>query len=324
MASPPTSCTLRASCPPAERLPGRVAPAPQGLKAPVLASPLAVVCHDAGACNVILPWLAQPGLELRAFMQGPAEKLWRARHGLRPLCSSLEEALQGAAMLLSGTGWATSLEHDARRLAAARGLPSVAVIDHWVNYPDRFVREGRVQWPDEFWVTDDEALALARRSFAGATVRCQPNLYLAEQAARIAPVPPQHGDVLYVLEPMRADWGRGVAGEWQALDYFMAHRGRLDIAPDAPLRLRPHPSDPPGKYDAWLAAHAGLRVSLDRSASLDQAIAGCAWVVGCESYALVVALAAGRRVLSTLPPWAPSCRLPLAGLQHLRDTAPAT
>jgi|CXWL01.1.fsa_nt_gi hypothetical protein len=287
---------------------------------PDLPSPLAVVCHDAGACNVILPWLDQPGLELRAVMQGPAERLWHARWGGRALCSAVEEALEGAALLLSGTGWATDLEHDSRVLAQARGVKSAAVIDHWVNYPERFSRQGVVQWPDEFWVTDGDAQVLAQSHFPLRQVHRFDNPYLAEQVRAIAP-PPADDAVLYVLEPMRSDWGRGVAGEWQALDYFMSHRAALGIAPGAPIWLRPHPSDAPGKYDAWLAARQDARVQLDRSATLAQAMAGCNWLAGCESYALALALAAGRRAVSTLPPWAPACRLPQAGLLHLKRLA---
>ena len=48
---------------------------------------------------------------------------------------------------------------------------------------------------------------------------------------------------------------------------------------------------------------------------------GARWVVGCESQALVVALAAGRQVWSSLPPWAPPCRLPQAGVQRLAQQA---
>ena len=296
---------------------------------PTLPSPLALVCHDAGACNLILPWLSQPGLQVQALMQGPALALWQQRFGQRPVCDSLEQALHGAAALLSGTGWASDLEHRARALALQRGLRSMAVIDHWVNYPMRFERAGQVVWPDDFWVTDADALALAQQQFPGAHVRCWDNLYLAEQLRSIPPLAAsssalwseQNRRVLYVLEPMRSDWGRGVQGEWQALDYFWTHRAALgiDIGIDADteLRLRPHPSDPPGKYRAWLSAHTPAR--LDDSPDLATAIARSAWVVGCESNALVVALAAGRRVVSSLPPWAPACRLPQSGLIHLRD-----
>jgi hypothetical protein len=86
------------------------------------------------------------------------------------------------------------------------------------------------------------------------------------------------------------------------------------------LRLRPHPSDPPGKYLDWIAARrADLPVELDASPTLAAAISGARWVAGCESYALVVALAAGREVFGTLPPWAPPCRLPQAGIRQLRS-----
>jgi hypothetical protein len=44
--------------------------------------------------------------------------------------------------------------------------------------------------------------------------------------------------------------------------------------------------------------------------------------VGCESMALVVALAAGREVFSSLPPWAPPCRLPHAGVRRLHTRSP--
>ena len=282
---------------------------------PDLPAPLAVVCHDAGACNVILPWLQRRSFQVRAVMLGPALRLWRARFGDAPLCSSVEEALHGARLLLSGTGWASTLEHDARVQAQRLGVRSVALIDHWVNYPQRFERDGHTQWPDEFWVTDADALNLARWHFPADRVRVQHNGYLAEQVAAVQPLQATDEGVLYVMEPMRTDWGRGTAGEWQALDWFMQQRVAAGIPALAPIKLRPHPSDEAGKYAAWLARHPA--VQLDGSATLADALQGVPWVVGCESYALVVALAAGRTVFTSLPPWAPRCRLPQAGLRPL-------
>lgn len=294
---------------------------------PPLRSPLAVVCHDAGACNVILPWLRRPDLGLRPVMGGPAARLF-APFGTRLSAAAadasertLATALDGAAMLLSGTGWASDLEHRARLLARRRGIFSAAVIDHWVNYPMRFERAGQTVWPDEFWVTDEHARAIALRTFPGGVVRCFDNLYLRAEAAAVAPLPAarQPQQVLYVLEPMRSDWGRGVPGEIQALEHFMRERAAVGIAAHVAVRLRPHPSDPAGKYDGWIAAERarGSDVALDRHASLAAAIGASTWVVGCESMALVVALAARRRVLSTLPPWAPPCRLPHEGIGRL-------
>lgn len=292
---------------------------------PEFRSPLAVVCHDAGACNVILPWLRRPGLNLRPVMDGPAAALYR-RHFSEAATmgrgTELDAALDGAAMLLSGTGWASDLEHRARQKARARGIFSVAVIDHWVNYPMRFERQGATVWPDEFWVTDARAAEIAALCFPGAVVRCFDNLYLQAEAAAVAPppsVPPEQAQVLYVLEPMRTDWGRGVAGEFQALDHFMRTRVAAGVPAKAPIRLRPHPSEPAGKYERWIATQRGRAdVALDTEATLAAAIGASTWVVGCESFALVIALTAGRRVFTSLPPWAPACRLPQPGIVRLR------
>lgn len=281
-----------------------------------LPRPVAVVAHDAGAANLILAWLAAsafPPDEVRPVMAGPAAALWAARFPEGPAPVTLEAALDEANALLSGSGWASDLEHEARRLARARGIPSVAVIDHWVNYRMRFQRHGEEILPDRLWVTDDYALAEAARTVAEVPAELKPNLYLQEQVKAAGPVPID-GDVLFVLEPARSDWGRHEAGEFQALDWFWRRRARAAPA-TTPVRLRPHPSDPPGKYDDWIAAHPGVR--LDTSADLAAALRGAAIVVGLQSAALVIALASGRKAVTALPPWAPPCALPHTAISVL-------
>lgn len=282
-----------------------------------LPRPLAVVAHDAGAANIILAWLPrEPLVDVRAVMEGPAAALWAARFGTAPLAVSIEHALDGAATLLTGTGWASDLEHRARLAAKARGIASVAVIDHWVNYRARFSRDGVEILPDRLWVTDDEAVAEARRTLSELPVEAKPNFYLDEQAAAAGPVPVV-GDILFVAEPARSDWGRGIPGEFQALDALIEWRACLDASAQRPIRLRPHPSDPAGKYDAWLAEqHAA---SLDTAPDIGTALREAAVVAGMNSFALVVALAAGRRAISVLPPWAPPCVLPHRAIERLLE-----
>lgn len=255
-------------------------------------------------------------------MAGPAAAIWQQRFGRQQLADSLESALAGAATLLTGTGWASDLEHRARARASELGIFSIAVIDHWVNYEQRFQRDGTTVLPAQFWVTDPYALQIARRCFPGADIRLQPNLYLQEQLAAIAPVASAPDTLLYALEPARDTWGRAEPGEFQALNYLVERLPGLGLPAGIALRLRPHPSDAPGKYRAWIAAHAGMNCALDTSPTLAAALNGARWVAGCESYALVVALHAQRGVYCTLPPWAPAFRLPHAGIIQLRQLPP--
>jgi hypothetical protein len=288
-----------------------------------LEPPIAVICHDAGATNHILSWLKVDGRlgAVRAVMRGPAECLWQHAFPEVPLCYSIEMALEGARSVISGTGWASNIEHDARRMAKERGIPSVAILDHWVNYAERFIREGKLVWPDEFWVVDDHAMAIAEKTFPGTRIRLVPNLYLASQVQSVKPAPIFKPELLYLLEPMRSDWGRGEDGEFQALDYFVTKLPLLNLPLGIAIRLRSHPSEPSGKYDAWIAMNPALHILTDESTQMSDALSRARWVAGCESFALVIALAAGRQVFCTLPPWAPACRLPHDGLIHLNKLA---
>ncbi len=285
----------------------------------ILPSCTAVVCNDAGAANIIVAGLQRyPAQAWRACMQGPAALVWQSAFGSPARCATPEEALQGAHFLLSGTGWASDLEHRARALAKRVGVPSAALLDHWVNYPQRFVRNGETILPDELWVTDEDALRLARESFPKLAIRLVGNWYLKQQLADVVePAVDAVPELLYIAEPARSDWQRGQPGEFQALDYLVSKLPLLGLPSGLRIRLRPHPSDPSGKYDAWLCAQADVQVELDESPSIAAALSRARWVAGCESYGLVLALAAGRKVYCALPPWAPPCRLPQRGLVHL-------
>ncbi len=277
--------------------------------------PTALVAHDAGATNLIIAWLKAWEWPVRACVQGPARKLWELAFPGEPIWDTPAQAMAGCASVVTGTGWASNLEHDARREGSLQGLRVAAVIDHWVNYPQRFERGSEIVWPDEVWVADTWAAATARRVLPPLPIRQFENLYLHAQVAQVTP-PPGDGTLLYVLEPVRDNWGRCTAGEFQALDYLLEYRDTLQPGPVRRILLRSHPSDPAGKYDRYLNDYPDI--SLDRSADMAEALNQADMVAGVESFALTLALAAGRAVYSSLPPWAPALRLPQEGIQQIR------
>lgn len=285
--------------------------------------PLAVVCHDAGGANQLIAMLRDHdlhALQLRPYMQGPAASLWRNAFPSYQACPDLAGALNGATALVSGTSWASDIEHHARRLARMAGIPSIAVLDHWVNYAARFSREGKEVLPDTIWVTDMDAESLAIEQFPGTPVHRVPNRYLASQLGLLGSAAPDvNPHILFLCEPSFSNWGRSTAGEFQALDYLLDQLTHIDAPPESAILIRPHPSEAAGKYTDWLAAHAHLPVRLDDSQELASAMRQARWVVGCQSYAMIVALAAGRQVYCALPPWAPSCVLPQQGIVHLKN-----
>jgi hypothetical protein len=275
--------------------------------------PLGVICNDAGAGNIILSWLKCTKIKpIYYFVQGPSKTIKDSLFIPGENQVNLPDTILKSKTVLTGTGWQTNLEHDARSLAIENGIRSIAVIDHWVNYNERFIRNEVTIWPNEFWVTDIYAHEYAKKCFPGQIIYRKKNIYLNRQLSDIKKYScdENNTDVLYVLEPVRSNWGKTTQGEFQALDYFMKNRSRIGIPAHSKIRLRPHPSDVIGKYDQWISANSESNVTLDRSRNLASAIGSAKWVAGCETYAMVLALESKRIVVSSLPPWAPRCRLP--------------
>jgi hypothetical protein len=296
-----------------------------------LTLPLAVVAHDAGAANLIAGWLRDMSAgdvlsagDVRLSVEGAALTIFsRELPQLKNM--ALTVALNGANTLLSGTSSrASNIEHEARAVAHKCGIYSIGVIDHWVNYAERFFREERQILPDEIWVSDEIALSIAQDCFPNHSVRLLPNRYL-EQLVELINSNHNHVTdgkvrVLYVLEPIHERWGSiDTPGEFQALDFFVSKLELLGFTRDTEILLRAHPSEPLGKYEAWCAAHAHLGFTVDTTRTLPDMIAWADWVVGCETFAMIIALHANKRVLSSLPPQAAYFRLPHREIRLLRD-----
>jgi len=296
----------------------------------VLGSPLAIVLHDAGAANLIIGWL-KSGLmpDVQVHVGGPAEILWRNNFPSIGT-TSLMTALSGATALLCGTGWASKLEYNAMTDARKLGIPIFAAIDHWVNYRQRFLRDGVEILPNEVWVSDHYALLEAIRQLPEVNVREYENSYLKEQVRSVLALTSiskgvlRTTRVLYALEPIRESWSceDPRPGEFQALDYFLSQLFLLGLDETCEIRLRPHPSDPSGKYDEWIVKTKMANVSLAPHESISEAIAWADIVAGCESFVLIIGLKSGRKVVSTLPPWANKIRLPHKGIIRLNKLKP--
>ena len=109
-------------------------------------------------------------------------------------------------------------------------------------------------------------------------------------------------------------------GEFVAAGYFLSNMGVLGVVPEqVQIRLRPHPSDVSGKYDEVVYNHPSINISVSKDSLLAEEIAWADLVVGCNSFALAVAITSGVPTMSVLPPQAPPCVLPHEGIQHLSD-----
>ena len=289
----------------------------------------AIVAHDAGGAEVLSSYVRQQRLDCLFSLQGPALGIFERKLG-RCENKPLKQALQGSARLLCGTSWQSDLEFNAIQLARRLGTPSAAWLDHWVNYRARFERNGTLCLPDEVWVSDPDALALARLQLPEVSLRQRENPYFLDirdslqHETQVSPPLPGKLRILYVCEPVREHallrygnemhWGYT---EEQALRYFLSHVTTLG-RPPARILIRPHPSETADKYHA-IGKEFNLPIAFSQGHTLTAEVANSDCVVGCSSMAMVVGLIGGKRVISCIPPGGHPCTLPQSNIEHLQD-----
>ena len=130
------------------------------------------VCHDAGGARAVIPVvkeLKRLGVSVVALVAGPAAVIWPSECPevefleVPDAFSSTEAGKVFEAhhtdTLLSASGLYNQIEHTVRVAAQRRGLYSVAVLDSWLTYAERFQRisdEGLEEChPDRVCVIDD-------------------------------------------------------------------------------------------------------------------------------------------------------------------------
>src|SRR5262249_5071438 len=134
---------------------------------------------------------------------------------------------------------------------------------------------------------------------------------LREELARAEAVRPMDDclKILYLADSMAErpehEYGRAeLMGftEFTALKTFLSGVQQLALpAPPREVRIRPHPVEPPGKYDRMMAAFPRLPVTISRGTSLVEDCVWADWVVGLFSTAMAVGLLCGRRVFCAIP-----------------------
>jgi hypothetical protein len=290
---------------------------------------ICVVSHDAGGAEIISSYVRQNQIECKFVLAGPALRIFERKLG-NLYIQNLEEAISTSDFLLCGTSWQSDIEWKAISIARKLGKKSVAFLDHWINYRERFIRLGQLHLPDEIWVGDILAKEKAISIFPELDVSLLENPYFLDLKLELDILDKNKsklstlGKILYVCEPVREHafheygderyWGYT---EEEALRYFLTNVQSLGIKIDQ-IIVRPHPSESANKYD-WIFKEFDLPIYAGGKEALFDELLRSEIVVGCESMAMIIGMLAGRRVISCIPPGGSPCKLPQPNIEAMQD-----
>jgi hypothetical protein len=288
----------------------------------------AVVSHDAGGAEVLSSYIRQHNIHCNYCLSGPALKIFQKKLGEIKIISS-KEAIDHSDSLLCSTSWQSDLEWESIKIAKECNKKSIAFLDHWGNYRERFIRKGETSLPDEIWVGDSQAKVLANKVFPEVIIKQIENPYFTEIKTELSVIAKSSKryktglSILFVSEPLREHGIEGFGNElhWgyteeEGLRYLLTNLYVFNNKVER-IVIRPHPSEAIDKYN-WTISEYNLPIENGGRKTLLEEIVECDVIVGFQTMALVIGILARKRVISCIPEGGKACNLPLPEIEHLQ------
>ena len=289
---------------------------------------IAIISNDAGGAEIVSSYVLH-NLKNNFFfsLSGPAIEIFQKKIP-NLINETIESAIEKSTLVLTGTGWMSDNETNAIRIAKKKGIRSIAYLDHWVGYASRFRRSNCNYFPDEIWVGDAYAEAIAKNEFPDLIIKLVPNLYFSDLSSEInssSDIKRENynncTNILYVASPI-AEHAKVVSGdgnlwgynEYDAISFFLDNIKFLRLQSTS-ICIRNHPSESYNKYYYLKDLYSSLKLQFSSNNLLLNDIINSDIVAGTNSMAMVIALIAKKRVISAIPPPNYKCSLPHKGIE---------
>jgi RimJ/RimL family protein N-acetyltransferase len=247
---------------------------------------IGVAAYDAGGAEQISWLLRNIPQRVLAFLDGPARRIFESSGVHFRSVGELNEILE-CDLIITGSGWMSDLEVNALRAANLRGTPSITLLDHWVNYLERFGCDDDCQ-PQILAVTNSVALQIAQEKFPNKAVWFFPDFQTESYQEALKSSERITNSVLVLLEP------NSTSGSMFAVDSSMTEN-LIDLAISlknanslSTVKIRLHPSQiNNGLIVEVLKRHKG-EIEVSKASTLLEDLKSSVAVIGINSYAMYI------------------------------------
>ena len=136
---------------------------------------ITIASRDAGGAEILSSWVLNNPGKYRYYLSGPAIKIFKSK--IRKIkISNLRQCINFSDTILSSTG-TSSFEIKAINKFKQSDKKAIAYLDHWFNYKQRFLINGKFIKVDEVWVNDDQAYKEAKKYFKNIIIKKKKKLF---------------------------------------------------------------------------------------------------------------------------------------------------
>jgi predicted dehydrogenase len=295
---------------------------------------IAVIAHDAGSSELICAFIHHhynlADWHIFAFPDSPMATIClRENIPFTPI-GDANKQLESIHpdVLLFGTGWQEKIERPYVTYCKKHAIPTVAFLDHWSNYRERFGYPNR-GWEEncgDFTAVHDEKAYTIALSLNLPNVIKLPNFYLQDLINKQKNHAVFSNDnLLFLSEPTDEVAKRTYGDEnywgftqYTALEDILNNFEHFECEG---LTIRLHPSETSAGFKKILKKFPHIRVQINDAKTFDLTaqLLGARMIIGFDTMALYIAALLGKSVISYLPSTNRDFLLPLPSTQQVRS-----
>ena len=215
---------------------------------------------------------------------------------------TVDEMLADPDIFIGGTSAGDT--PDKKLVRTLGGVPSVYVLDFWLNYWQRFSTTGIKDFaymPTKICIMDDTAKEeMLAEGFPAERLAVTGNPHFDHFADRVTHEGEERERILFLSQPLRATadisgFAPVASDEYAVLEDSIASLASLPEHYFLSIRL--HPKEPRDKYQPYF----GARVRMADEPTLEEAMSHSGLIIGISSPTIMQATAAGKKALSYEP-----------------------
>jgi len=271
---------------------------------------IVVLSNDAGAteylAHMILNEYVNANWNIFVMKNSPAEKIFNSLDIRLTLFSSFDKLSKSilsidADIIIYGTGWQVDFSKYVQDFSLKYKIKSVALIDHWVNYKERF-KENSI--PNNIIVMDNLAYQMAEENFSPKTKIFQlENFFFKKIKTSFNLIKNKSFDsILFISEPTSVI-AKNNLGDENAYGFteYTTLKDILDLFDDVIVRL--HPSDEKNKYDEIIKNYSNKKITIvyPYDEELILSLSKSKLTIGFDGMALYLSYLLGIDTISYMP-----------------------
>jgi len=132
---------------------------------------ICLVANDAGGAEILKSFAYYSNSNLKFILTGPEKKIFKKKTKI----NNYKKIIDKSDLVITGTSYMSDTEYKCIKYCKKKNIKVFSVLDHWVNYKIRFIRNKKYLLPDKIIVCDNEAKKIASRIFKNLLFMKNPN-----------------------------------------------------------------------------------------------------------------------------------------------------